>query len=407
MILGVAIAAACSRERAAPPTPTHDPVVRTDDAGVRDAAGGGAAASDVATPPIGDPAEVPLAYTAIRCSECHNKMYDEWTTSAHARASSSDTYQRMRRDAKDAACDGCHAPLAARLGTDRVVTEGVTCDVCHNIKAVELQRTGSTFPLELDDRVKYGPLCDAEDHYFHRMGCSPLHQQSKLCAACHLYYRVLPGGGELPVFTEHDEWKAGPYKNRSCQTCHMPGSRAEVANGEGERDGVSNHGLLGATGELRKRALRAKARISVVDGKLAVTVDVHNVQAGHHVPTGLPARRIIVRATTITAEGALHASAERRFGRHLVDARGAPAPFYLATAVAADDRIAPKQAQQASLVVAAPAQGELQLEVAWRALDPDIAARLAIDEVDEQTLLKATVALAPARGLPRTVELAR
>lgn len=355
---------------------------------------------------VGALASTPLAYPAVRCSECHGRMFDEWKTSAHAQASTRPSYVAMRAHAEELGCDSCHAPLAAHVPAgERVAVEGVTCEVCHTIKDVEVHRNGSTFALLLGENVKYGPLCDAEDHYFHKMGCSPLHQQSELCAACHLYYRPLPGGGELPVFTEYDEWREGPSKGRTCQSCHMPGTRAEVAEGGGERDGVSNHGFLGVTGELRRRALRGKVTVRALGASLRVDAELANVFAGHSVPTGLPERRVIVRAAVSDDRGATVASTEHRFGRMLVDAQGLPAPFYQATKVAADERIPAKGAREVRLELARVERGALVVEVVWRALDADIAARVGISDVDEHLLLRAELDLEAA--FPRTIELRR
>ncbi len=355
-----------------------------------------------------------LAFPAIRCAECHNKMHGEWTESAHARAATGPLYRKMRdhAGAAGAGCDDCHAPLAKRLRpNDLVVAEGVTCEACHNIKAVEVKRTGAGYDLSLG-RVKYGPLCDAKDHYFHRMGCSPLHTEATICAGCHHYYRPLPGGGELPVFTEYDEWNEGPYQARECQSCHMPSSRAEVADGHGVRDDVSHHGWLGSKRDLRARALAASAVVTEVGGKLHVEARVENVGAGHHVPTGLPERRIIVRVTALAAGGARHATAEHGFGRLLVDAAGKPAPFYTAVRVAADERIPPKQSRKVPLELAAPDAGELRIEVIWRPIAEEIRTQLAIPDVEEVPLLRGTVTLQPPQagrrpGLPRTIELER
>jgi len=396
-------AAACGRESTPPPAAKKDVVnvVPADAAAAATPEGDAASGSGASGRPL---ASAPLAYAAIRCSECHNKMFDEWKTSAHAQASTRPSYQKMRAHAKDPGCDGCHAPLAPHLPAgDRVAAEGVTCEVCHNIKDVEVRRDGGQFELLLGENVKYGPLCDAEDHYFHKMGCSPLHQQSKMCAACHLYYRPLPGGGELPVLTEYDEWREGPSKGRACQTCHMPGTRDEVAEGAGERDGVSNHGLLGVTGELRQRALRGKATVRADGGKLRVEAEIKNVLAGHAVPTGLPEKRLIVRAVAKDAGGATVASAEHPFGRMLVDAQGRPAPFYKATKVASDDRIPAKGSRKVSLELAHPEGGALELEVVWRALDAEIARAVGITDVEELLLLRAKLDLQAA--LPQTIEL--
>jgi hypothetical protein len=341
-------------------------------------------------------------------------MHGEWASSSHARAATGPRYRKMRESAgaAGAGCDDCHAPLAKRLRPgDLAVAEGVTCETCHNIKAVTVRRAGAGYDLSLG-RVKYGPLCDAKDHYFHRMGCSPLHAEATLCAGCHLYYRPLPGGGELPVFTEYEEWHEGPYQARECQSCHMPGSRVEVADGFGVRESVGHHGWLGKQGDLRVRAIAASAVVTEVEGKLRIEARIENVGAGHHVPTGLPERRLVVRATALAAGGAKHATAERAFGRVLVDAAGKPAPFYAAVRVASDDRIPAKQARKVLLELAAPPEGELRVEVLWRPLAEEIRTQLEIAEVGEVPLLHATVVIKPLQGgrrpdLPRTIGLER
>jgi hypothetical protein len=360
----------------------------------------------------GSTAAAPLAYPAIRCAECHNKMHDEWSASTHARARRSPAYLEMRERSGGAGCDDCHAPLAKRLRPgDLAPDEGVTCEVCHNIKQVEVRRTGPGFVLQLG-HVKYGPLCDAKDHYFHNMGCSPLHAQGELCAGCHLYYRALAGGGELPVFTEYEEWTEGPYQAKECQSCHMPETRTEVADGAGERDGVGHHGLLGEQQDLRGRALAASATVSAIGSRIRVDLVIKNVGAGHMVPTGLPERRVIARVVTVSPTGAQHATVEHGFGRILVDETGKRVPFYLATRVASDDRIPPDGSRKLRLELDAPDSGELHIDVIWQAIDAEIARQLVTVDVEEATLLRLKLAIRPLqngrrRGLPRTMELGR
>lgn len=373
-------------------------------------------------PPPGDAGaaaptpSTPLAYPASRCGECHNKMLEEWRGSAHARASESPVYQAMRRVAGEVSCDGCHAPLASRLpAADPVVAQGVTCEVCHNIKEIEIARTGSRFELHLEDRTKYGPLCDAEDHYFHRMGCSPLHSEGTFCAGCHIYYRSVRDGERLPVFTEYEEWRDGPLAaaGMECQSCHMPGAPAEVAVGAGERPSVSHHGLLGEAGDLRHRAAEVRARVRAAAGSLVIIeAEVRNVGAGHAIPTGLPARRLVLRATATATDGTTIAPVEHLFGRILVDDDGRVVPFFRATRLEADNRIPPRGRAAARLEIEAPESGELRIELLWRPLDPAVAAALELEPGPDVISLAGSVSLRPPRGegrpgLPRTVTLER
>lgn len=342
----------------------------------------------------------PLAYPAVRCSECHEKMFDEWKDSAHAQAKKSPLYARMHELAGDASCDRCHAPLAARVGNARVVDEGVTCEVCHTIDKVDVTTAGAGFKLRLGEQIKFGPLCDAKDHYFHRMGCSPLHAKAEVCAACHLYVRTAADGTQLPIYTAYEEWH-DEYKNPKipCQHCHMPGGRAEVATGAGERAGVPHHGLLGTSADLRKHALAATATVRVQDGKALIDVTIRNKGAGHRVPTGSPDRRIVVRATA----GDGGPSAEHAFGRFLVDASGQPAPWYRATRLASDQRIPPKGSATAHLELDAGSAHDLELVIEWQAMDREIASQAHLTDVPVIPLLHARVPLGGPQS--HTVEL--
>ncbi len=327
-------------------------------------------------------------------------MRDEWKTSAHARAVSSPSYQAMKTLAGTDRCDRCHAPLARYIGNkEPAVAEGVTCDVCHNIKEVKVGDVGSAWDVNVVDMVKYGPLCpedEVKDHYFHRMGCSPLHRGSDICAACH----NLTTGDGVPVFTTYAEWKAGPYaaKDEPCQSCHMPGERAEVATGAGERKGVPHHGLLGLDGALRKTALTVTVDAARDGDSITATVELANTGAGHAVPAGLPARRIEVRATVGDA------NQTASFGKVLEGRNGQVAPFFHAVKVREDTRVPAGQSRTASVSLPAGDGGELHVEVVWLAFAPEVAEAAGIADVDEHVLAEVRV---PLSKLPKKVTAKR
>jgi hypothetical protein len=265
--------------------------------------------------------------------------------------------------------------------------------------------------MELWDNIKYAQYCDAKNHYFHRMGCSPLHEESHYCAACHLLYRPVDGGIDLPVFTEYDEWLAGPYAaaGKDCQVCHMPGERAEVAQGSPPRDGVTHHGFLAQDGALRRRALGLRAAFAGEAKTLSVTVWVKNDGAGHYVPTGLPGKRLIVRVRTEDLEGREVARVERRYGRVLVDAAGTEVPFYAAVRLAEDTRLAPKEVRTEHFELAAPPLGQVHVEVLWRGVEPEVARALGVDPPRDEVLHQVRARLGkagPERVVPREVEAA-
>src|SRR5262249_41019201 len=124
---------------------------------------------------VEDSTRAPLSIAAARrCGECHGALEQQWRQSAHARAESSAVYRAMARAARDDRCRDCHAPIESVAGPDSPVRgEGVTCDACHAMREARADPAGGVFSLNLVDNTKYGPVCDAKNHYFHKVGCSP------------------------------------------------------------------------------------------------------------------------------------------------------------------------------------------------------------------------------------------
>jgi hypothetical protein len=327
-------------------------------------------------------------------------MFDEWETSGHAQAVSSEFYKASVAAAKDATCDRCHAPLAKVAPRDLTVSEGVTCDVCHTLRDPQPAHVGGQFRLAVDDMVKFGPRCDLKDHYFHRMGCSKEHREAEICGTCHWWE---PKG--LPVFTEYADWKAGAEaaKGVQCQDCHMPKERATIATGSPARDEVPHHGLLGLAQDLRKRALGLDVTVNDDAGALAVAVTVRNNNAGHAVPAGLPERRIVVRVRVVDAAGAQVASDVRALGRMLVDAAGKEAPFWRAAKLGSDTRIQNGGSWQDTFKLAAANAGTVHVDVVYRGMSDAIAKELAIAEIEEHPMASAKIRLGGA--LPKSVSV--
>ncbi len=336
------------------------------DRGAATGARADAAAGKQARPDAGT-AQSTLMWSG-RCGECHVKMRDEWRRSAHAQAARSPEYLAALRESGDAAvCRRCHEPLSGLVERDDpVAAEGVTCDACHVVAGVSVRSDGATFALRPADNVKYGPLCDAKNHYFHKMGCSPLHTESKLCAACHQWVRA-----GVPVFTEFEEWSHSGAADAGveCQGCHMPASRAEVAEGSGQRPSVPEHGFLGRAGGLRKGAVELALAAAAARGAVDVTATLTTRGTGHDVPTGLPEHRLILTLTLVDGAGHELGREERSYGRRLVDERGRPAPFWKAARVASDNRLAAAGSRKESWQAKAPGAREARAELWWQERD--------------------------------------
>jgi len=368
----------------------------------RDAGGSAAAASDAG------PASGLYLHAASRCGDCHDKMFGEWQASAHARSARSFAFAAMRAAAPDAAgCDVCHRPLARYAAPTSVSDDGVTCDVCHTLRAVAAGAPSPRFELEVTQPVKYGPFCQLDDHYFHRMGCSPLHRKSQLCSACHQLEIQPPGGGAaVPVYTTWSEWQATGYARDGveCQDCHMPATRAAIAEGAAVTRRVGDHRL--ATTGRSAYALEARGRIAPEQGDaIVVMVEVSNRGAGHYLPTGSPDRRLVLRVLALDPGGRELERAETSFGRGLLDAAGNPAPRGRAVRAGEDTRIPPGGSSRRELTLRAAApEGRVRVELARRALDPAIAGALGVQPPADQVVLTAEL---PYRAAHRAGDLAR
>lgn len=332
-------------------------------------------------------------YDAERCGDCHDRMFQEWRGSAHARAAISPLYATMRAAAAAPdSCARCHEPLAAHAPASVAAREGVTCDVCHTIERVAVGAAGSEMLLQVGQPVRRGPFCDLDDHYFHRMGCSPLHETSELCAACHDLAEP------LPIYTSYREWRDSRYSREGvqCQDCHMPPARAPIAEGAAERDGIGHHGMLG-TGALRAGALGLDVTAHAEADSVSVVAVVANRGAGHHLPTDMPGRRLVLRVTVLDDGGREIARAEELFGRVMLDQAGAPAPHVRAAAVGADTRIAAGASAKRTFLLTSPPAGRVRAELFRRPLDHDVARAIGAATPPDERLLQAEL---PFRAPP-------
>jgi len=192
----------------------------------QDRSTGGAPASAKQLPQIN-----PNGWTSPEvCGECHQAIHAVWQESMHAKAWSDTVFQAAYRRALDAygksgsrVCLMCHAPTI-RVGYDpdkngdALPSEGVTCDFCHSVKAVDLSDASDPFRLRLG-KTKYGPLRHAQSPA-HKIIHSKLHSRSEFCAPCHDYRNA----NGVAVLGTYSEWKKSSYakKGKQCQNCHMP-----------------------------------------------------------------------------------------------------------------------------------------------------------------------------------------
>ena len=262
------------------------------------------------------------------CSTCHRAIYNEWSKSMHANAWENKWYQpdyilahQQTDGATDLLCGACHAPIAARTGLlppadgsqfDATSRRGISCDFCHTVSGV-----GQMFNMghiSAPGPVKRGPRGDGRSLY-HEVKFTEIHTKADFCGSCHMV--IHPATGTHIIDTWND-WQNNEYGRQGirCQDCHMtptpgvtkrPGRAALMGK---ERENLAFHGFIGGSSyvqdelgnkeqaQMSREFLRAAAEIELAnnitdDGTLELTVNVHNVGAGHKIPTGTTYIRIM------------------------------------------------------------------------------------------------------------------
>lgn len=264
----------------------------------------------------------------VVCSHCHKDIYNQWSKSMHSYAWVDEWYQpdfilahQQTDGATDLLCGACHAPIAARTGLlppadgskfDEVSRRGISCDFCHTVSGVD--QMFNMGHVSEPGQVKLGPRGDGRSLY-HEVKKTEIHSKADFCGSCHMVIHPVTG---VHIIDTWEDWKNNEYGKQGirCQDCHMtptpgikktPGRAALMGK---ERENLAFHGFIGGSSyaqdamgnkkqaEMSRDFLRAAAEVKLAervraDGTLELTVDVHNVGAGHKIPTGTSYIRIM------------------------------------------------------------------------------------------------------------------
>ena len=240
------------------------------------------------------------------CGECHQAIHAVWQQSLHASAWSNGVFQAAYRRCRDKygsdharGCLMCHAPTV-RYGGDyeaknAITREGVTCDFCHSVAAVDL--ADPVDPVRLNvGKTKYGPLRHAQSPA-HETVDTKLHTQSEFCASCH-EYRNAHG---ISVLSTYSEWKNSPYAKmgKQCQDCHMPLVPGRVVALEVKKETNNKVNLHNISGSHDMDRVRDAITLEVtgyewLGERVWVYIEVANEGSGHCFPTGMPMHRAVL-----------------------------------------------------------------------------------------------------------------
>jgi len=255
---------------------------------------------------------------AVACGACHERIYKEWSESWMARSYSNATFRAIyaystefdrQNDASTAqGCLACHAPIGFLYqdvtGERGETHEGVSCDFCHRVAAVN-QQSAHLHVAEMGtgDAI-YGPT-GGIDSPAHPTRQGTVFADSSLCALCHLD-RSSDG---IPLEHTYEEWKSSDFAKSGvgCADCHMPqkeGPATDVPGLTERRSTHASHRFHG--GHANSPMLQSAARVEVIsaDASRELQVSVRNLTVGHNFPSnGAHLAELMLEIEIIGAQG--------------------------------------------------------------------------------------------------------
>ena len=207
--------------------------------------------------PAVDEETLSLYPTAAQCGQCHQQIYEEWSSSQHAYASISpmfhafeQKFQELTKGTVGTFCVRCHQQVGTQLGENRetplwarsqISREGVTCITCHRVKEQYGKVNGErrVEPGKIFEPV-YGSgeksvindvLANKETYsvktskdgrgadIHNGMMTNPQLTKSEFCVSCHQVAVNL--GIKLEIVW--DQYRDSPARKAgvTCQDCHM------------------------------------------------------------------------------------------------------------------------------------------------------------------------------------------
>ena len=218
------------------------------------------------------------------CNECHEKIYEEYQSSFHAKGYFNDELHRKVADKVSTEkydCAVCHMPMADNLAdlmtgkarpnkNNKTHTDAISCYFCHTIAYV---KNAHKYNVNLKARqaenykpTLYGRLTNPDDSDKHSSVANPVYGK-KVCTGCHSHKL---NDNNVTIFRAMED----KQESLGCIKCHMP----EVAGGAEKMDKRTrgqhaSHKFLGIHDkEFRKKGLD----INVTVKETTLVIALHN-----------------------------------------------------------------------------------------------------------------------------------
>ena len=222
------------------------------------------------------------------CNECHEKIYEEFQSSAHAKGYFGGTLHRKvanKVSTKKYECASCHMPMADNIDAlksgeakpdrnNKTHTDAVSCYFCHTIAYVKNAHKANINTKARQAKnykpTLYGRLIKPDDSEKHSSTSNPVYAK-KVCMGCHSHKR---NDNNVTIFKAMQEKEDGKKAQNSlgCIKCHMPMLSGGVEKMDKKARGEHvSHKFLGIN-DIEFRKTGVDINITTENKKLTVTL---------------------------------------------------------------------------------------------------------------------------------------
>jgi len=221
------------------------------------------------------------------CNECHEKIYEEYQSSAHSKGYFNDELHKKIADkvsTKKYECAICHTPMANNLKdlvsgkarpdkNNRTHTDAVSCFFCHTIAYVKKSHQQNiNMKARQAENYKptlYGRLKNPDKSDKHSSSKNPIYGK-KVCMGCHSHKL---NENNITIFRAMSD----NQDSIKCIKCHMPRVTGGVEKIDKRSRGEHiSHKFLG----IHDKKFRAKGvDINISNTKDSITIELTNKMA--------------------------------------------------------------------------------------------------------------------------------
>ena len=324
------------------------------------------------------------------CKACHTKIYDEFTTSMHFKATPQKdpihnaVWSKHPHNKKQNrySCGKCHTPTANNL--DKMLTKGqkamplasnathqeaISCAYCHRIQSIQEGKQSNTNIISKEEKAYFGTRTDHVKSPFHKIitDTNKVMASGNVCAGCHSHKM---NKFKLNVCSTNID---NEIEGANCVSCHMPQVKGSVSNLK-TRATHTFHGFAGS--HSYSKMLEKYVDISLVHTKNNFDITVDNRSS--HALLLHPLRVAVLKVSIIRANQTI--KMKNKVFVRIIGHNKKPAMPWKATTTLKDTMIQAKEKRTLHYDFALTKSDKVNVVLGWFLVNPKAVKKLDLED---------------------------